>query len=431
MYSVHEGKEDILFTDRLENISVCLPKSNFGELVLLPDFPVPDPDFIDNTFASPIDSPPLRKIALGKKNASILVSDSTRNVPTSSVLPRLLEELALGGIDRENTTLIVATGVHRPATEEEMSEIVGENFRGKIRIENHDPYSPENLVQLGTTSRGTPVEVNRFVSEADLRIAVGKVEPHEFAGFSGGRKSVLPGIASERTILVNHRPEMVLHPLASIGILEGNPISEDMLEAAGMLGIHFCVNILTDFQGKPFSVTCGSLERSHMEAVNTLKKHIALPLRKHPMIAVTTPGYPLNINLYQTIKAIIALAPVMGKNGVLVLYSRCTEGTGSVDMLRPFEEEKNLEGAMKFLQDNYRIQMDHSLLLCKILQTGLRIIFVSPNISPDIVRMMGLIPAQSLDSALEKALEMTGKEEKISFIPCPQRFLPYLGEDSL
>jgi len=431
MYSVREDNEEKIFSDSMEGISIRLPGRNFGEMVLQPDFPLPDPGFIDHAFSAPVDSPPLREVARSRKRAVILVSDSTRNVPTSCVLPRVLEELALAGIDRENIALIVATGVHRPATEEEMREIVGENLQGKVRIRNHDPYSPESLVLIGTTSRGTPVEISKFAAESDLRIAIGKVEPHEFAGFSGGRKSVLPGIASERTILVNHRPEMVLHPLASIGILEGNPISEDMLEAAGMLGIHFCVNILTDFQGKPFSITCGSLERSHMEAVNKLKGHIALPLPKRPMIAVTTPGYPLNINLYQTIKAIIALAPVMGKNGVLVLYSRCTEGTGSVDMLRPFEEGKNLEGAMKFLQDKYRIQMDHSLLLCKILQTGLRIIFVSPNISPDIVRMMGLIPAQSLDSALEKALEMTGKEEKISFIPCPQRFLPYLGEDSL
>lgn len=428
MYSVHEGNEEIIFTDRMENISICLPRRNFGELVLPPDFPFPDPGFIDHAFSAPVDSPLLREIARGRKRAVILVSDSTRNVPTSCVLPRLLEELALGGIDRENISLIVATGVHRPATEEEMREIVGENLWGKVRIENHDPYSPESLVFLGTTSRGTPVEIFRIAAESDLRIAIGKVEPHEFAGFSGGRKSVLPGIASEWTILVNHRPEMVLHPLASIGILEGNPISEDMLEAARILGMHFCVNILTDFRGKPFSVTCGNLEGSHMEAVNKLKRHIALPLRKRPRIAVTTPGYPLNINLYQTIKAIIALAPVMGKNGVLVLYSRCTEGTGSVDMLRPFKEGKNLDDAMRFLQHNYRIQMDHSLLLCKILQTGLRIIFVSPNISPDIVSMMGLIPAQSLDSALEKALEMTGREEKVSFIPCPQRFLPYIRE---
>lgn len=431
MYSLHESKENIVFTDRLENISVCLPTSNFGDLLLLPEFPVPDPDFIDNAFASPIDSLPLRELARGKKNASILVSDSTRNVPTSSVLPRLLAELALGGIDRENTTLVVATGVHRPATEAEMREIVGEDFWGKIRIENHDPYSPENLISLGTTSRGTPVEVNRFVREADLRIAVGKVEPHEFAGFSGGRKSVLPGISSERSIKINHRPEMVLNPLSSIGTLNGNPISEDMLEAALMLGIHFCVNILSDLSGKPFALACGSLESSHLHSVQLLKRHIALPLKKRPQIAVTTPGFPLNINLYQTIKAIIASAPIMGENGVLVLYSRCTEGTGSTDMLRPFEEGKNLDCAMRFLHENYRIQMDHSLLLCKILKAGLRIIVVSPNISPDILLNMGLIHADSVDSALKKAFELTGNNERVSFLPCPQRFLPFIEEEKL
>lgn len=427
MYRVLEDNGDVIYKDDLENISIRLPKKNLDDLILLPDFPVPGPQFIESAFAAPVNSPRLSEISKSKKRAVILVSDSTRNVPTSYVLPHLLEELSLGGINMEDVTLIVATGVHRPASEEEMRTIVGESSWGKVRIENHDPYGEKNLISLGATSRNTPFEVNRTVADSDLRIVVGKVEPHEFAGFSGGRKSVLPGVCSERTILVNHRPEMVLDPAASIGIMEGNPISEDMMEAAKMLGIHFSVNILADLQGKPFHVTCGHIESSHASAVDALKKHISLPLRRRPKIAVVTPGYPLNINLYQTIKSIIAAAPVMDQNGLMVLYSKCTEGTDSPDMLRPFEDGRGPEGALAFLNENYKIQMDHSLLLCKILQTGLRIVFYSPNISPDIPSMMGLIPADSPAAALEKALELAGRDEKVTFMPCPQRALPYIS----
>jgi nickel-dependent lactate racemase len=130
--------------------------------------------------------------------------------------------------------------------------------------------------------------------------------------------------------------------------------------------------------------------------------------------------------MYQTIKSIIAMAPVMNRDGVLVLYSDCTEGTDSPDMLHPFEEGRGPEGALDFLNENYKIQMDHSLLLCKILKTGLRIVFHSPNISPDIPSMMGLIPAESPEDALEKARQLAGKNSKVAFIPCPQRALPFV-----
>jgi len=416
----------MIYADDVENLTIRLPNSRFGGLLTASGFPAPDPNFVDSAFCAPVGSPFLREIARGKNKACVLVSDATRNVPTSSVLPRILEELELGEIKRENIALVVATGVHRPATKQEMKTITGESLWGKVRIQNHDPYTLRNLVNLGTTSRGTPVEVNRTVEESDLRIVVGKVEPHEFAGFSGGRKSVLPGVSSERTILINHRPDMVLHPSSAIGVLEGNPISEDMFEAAQMLWIHFCVNILSDAEGAPFSIFCGDLEKSHSQAVLTLKKYIALPLGKRLRIAVTTPGNPLNINLYQSVKAIIAAAPIMDRNGVLILYSRCTEGVGSDDMPRPFMMGATFDDIVKYLNENYRIQMDHSLLLCKILQTGLRVILVSKNIDPEIAKRMKLIPANSLDMALEMAFELVGGNEKIYFFPCPQRFLPFI-----
>ncbi len=202
----------------------------------------------------------------GARTACVLISDATRAVPTAELAGYVIEELVRGGIKPPDVTFFVAIGVHRAATEEEFLEMLG-GLYGKVKIENHTPYDRENLLFLGTTRRGTPVKVNKRAYECDLHIQIGKVEPHEFAGFSGGRKSVLPGISSEQTILVNHRPDMILDPKASIGILEGNPVHEDMLEAADMFGIDFAVNCVINSELRLSAVCSGTLWESHARAV--------------------------------------------------------------------------------------------------------------------------------------------------------------------
>ena len=431
MYSVERQAKDIVYVDAEEGLSLRLPEYRFAGIVTPPRFSSPSSGFIDAAFDFPVKSPRLRNIATGRKKAVILVSDSTRSVPTAKVLPRIMKELGEAGMTSRNVSLVVAIGVHRRATEEEMREIVGEELWGHLRIENHDPYDPAKLVDLGETSFGTPVQVNRSVYEADLRIVVGKVEPHEFAGFSGGRKSVLPGISSEKTVEINHRPEMILHPKAVIGEWQDNPVSRDMAEAARMLGVDFCVNILVDPQNNPICVVCGDLGESHALAIEKIRESTGIPLKERPRIVVTTPGFPLNINFYQSMKAIIATAPVMAENGVIILYSRCAEGTGSDDMLLPFEKGNDIDDVLEFLFRHYRIQMDHALLLCKILQSGTRIVVVSPNISFDTIRKMRLLPAATLEEALKIASEACGDDEKILFFPCPQRTLPFISEERM
>lgn len=427
IYSIEKTKQEAVYSDRIENIQLALPEGDVAGLVAPPSFHAPAPDCIERAFADPVGSPMLREMAKGKRTVSIIVSDSTRNVPTARILPHIMRELTAGGIAAENVVVVVAIGVHRSATEEEMREIVGEELWSKIPVKNHDPYDAEKLVSLGTTPAGTPVSVNKTVYEADLRISIGKVEPHEFAGFSGGRKSVLPGVSSEQSIKTNHRPEMILHPGAAIGSMEENPVSRDMLDAAKMMEIHFCVNVLVDSNDDLIHVVCGEMEKSHLAAVEKLRESIGTPLKTRPSILVTTPGSPLNINLYQSIKPIIAAAPVMAENGIIILYSRCTEGVGSTDMLVPFRKGKSIDDIVNFLKDNYEIQMDHALLLCKILQTGIRIIVVSPNIDAETVRLMHLLPAPSLEEAVAMAHELSGKEKQILFFPCPQRVLPYIS----
>ena len=436
MYSVErsvrsEGEASVRYVDACEGLSVSVAESRFGALYLPSPEAAVGAGVVRNAFERPVGTPRLREIAKGDITAAVLVSDATRAVPTQAIVPYVMSELQAGGLRPENVTFIVATGVHRPATDEEMQRILGPEWRGRVRIENHDPYAEKRLAFLGATTYGTPVSVNRRAYESDLRIVIGKVEPHEFAGFSGGRKSVLPGIASEKTIRANHRPEMILDPAAAIGVYDDNPVSRDMMEAAEMLGVHFCVNVLADSAGGIADVVCGDIRESHERAIDVLKKRIAVPFPSRCPVLVTTPGRPLNINLYQSIKCIIAAAPVVADDGVIVAYSECAEGVGSVDMLRPYENARNAGDVIDFLLRNYEIQMDHSLLLSKILQRGVRVVLVAPNVGDETVKLMGLIPAGSLDDGIRIAADLAGAGSRVSFFPCPQRCLPVLsGKDA-
>jgi len=429
MYSIQQDGSKVVYCDDEEGVTIAAPRQEcLGLLGFREPAPLSRPEDFHAAFLRPVGTGSLGELARGAGRVALIVSDSTRGVPTRLVLPILLEELASAGIRKEDITVVIATGVHRPATADEIDDIVGRECAEGLNVISHDPYNPEKLVFVGTTSYGTLIEVNRTAYEADLRIAVGKVEPHEFAGFSGGRKSVLPGIASERTIEINHRPEMLMSPEARPGRLDGNPIHLDMLEAAAMVKIHFAVNMVLNQAGETIGLFTGGLEEAHLAAVSFMRSFCRVDMKESPDIIVTTPGRPLNINFYQSVKPLIALAPVMKRGGVLVLYSSCRDGLGSEDLLIPYEGAKNIGEVIDRLKSEYRIQMDHALLLGKILQQGVGIVVATPGVDAAILRMMFLSPAASPQEALEKAMNMVRKPRpKVCFFPQAQRALSVPG----
>ena len=434
MYSTDEQGSKIVYRDRLEDVSISMDR---GQCLGLAGFEEPPaiswPGDFMSAFQHPLRTLPLRDLAQGAGRVAILVSDSTRGVPTAKVMPMILEELSAAGIGPGDITVFVATGVHRPATEDEIRGIMGKEHLGGLPcVISHDPYDPGKLVYIGTTSYGTPVEVSRAVYEADFRITKGKVEPHEFAGFSGGRKSILPGVASEKTIEVNHRPEMLMSPEARPGQLLKNPIHLDMIEAAMMLKVHFAVNLVLNQAGETVGVFAGDLIASHLAAVRFMRSFCQISLKHRPDIIVTTPGSPLNINFYQSIKPLIALAPVMAPGGVLVLYSSCRDGLGTQDMLIPYEGAQDIEEVIRRLSADYRIQMDHALLLGKILLKGVRIVTATPSIDADVLHKMFLDTAESPQKALEKAVSMVASPKpKVLFFPQAQRALTVLSHTAI
>ena len=425
-YSLIKCNNVIEYQDCVEGIGFSVSLKKGSANFVYPEEPLPA-DFesmIANSLSNPIASQPLSALAIGKKNAAIIVSDATRAAATQLVLPYIVNELKLAGLYEKQIKIVVATGVHRPATTEEMKSIAGA-FYGMIPIENHDPYSPDKLKTIGTTSFGTSVEVNKSVYESDLRISIGKIEAHEFAGFSGGRKSVLPGISSEKCIQFNHRPENILNRHAISGTLDGNPIHMDMLESAKMLGIDFCVNLVQNAVGQPLGVFAGNLEKSHLAGVSFLRSIYGVELNQGANIYVVTPGTPLNIDLYQSMKALIALIPVVHHGDTIVFYSKCTEGINSEEMMRPFNNNKGstIDDVLKYVVANYRIQMDHALLLCKLYQKGVNIIACSPNILKAQFEALHMTASKNIREAVEMAIERHAENPVISVIPMPQRLV--------
>ena len=425
-YRVYRSAQSLLYEDNVEEIAVDIPNELAQSDFLY--FTEPEaPDFdkmMKAAMSSPYGASPLRETAKGRRSAAIIVSDATRAVQTPKVLPYIVSELEEAGIGLSEIKIVVAIGVHRNATPEELENIAG-IYNGKIAIENHDPYTPENLRTIGTTSFGTVAEVNRHVYDADLKISVGKVEPHEFAGFSGGRKSVLPGISSEACIVHNHRPEMILNPNAVAGVLNDNPVHLDMLETAKMLGIDFTVNLVQNAKGEVVGVFAGALEEAHQHGVEFVRKHFGIKLDGESDIYLVTPGHPLNIDLYQSVKALIALTDTVKQGDVIVFYSKCSEGVNSEDMVKPFNVSSDLNGVLKFVTENYKIQMDHALLLCKLYQKGVKVVAYVPGVSDEVLSLMHMIPANSIKAAVSDAIQMkrdAGKHiPRISIIPTPQR----------
>lgn len=432
VYQVTKLRNGVLYEDSVEKVSLHIPH-NSAEVNFC-YFNEPEAVDFDNmmtqAMAAPLNTLPLRDLAKNKHSVSIIVSDATRAVQTSRVLPYIIKELEEAGICLDDIRIIVAIGVHRNATEREMMGIAG-IYHGKVLVENHTPFTGDNLIVLGKTSYGTTVEVNRRVYESDLKISIGKIEPHEFAGFSGGRKSVLPGISSESCITHNHRPEMLLNSNAVAGVLEGNPVHLDMLETAKMLGVDFTVNLVQNAHGDPIGIFVGDLEESHRQGVEFVKKHFSVYLGGDSDIYIVTPGYPLNIDLYQSVKALIALTPVVKQNDVIILYSSCNEGVNSEDMLKPFKVSPRLDSVLQYITDNYKIQMDHSLLLCKLYQKGVKVVAFVPGVEDSVLSLLHMIPAKSLEDACNIAFKLKAHNVNdimnLAIIPTPQRSIIKIG----
>lgn len=368
-------------------------------------------ELVKRAIATPVGSQPLSALAKGKKNIVIIASDHTRPVPSKLIIPPMLEEIRSANPDAD-ITILIATGCHRGTTRDELVSKFGEEIVKNEKIYIHDCDETDKLVNIGTLPSGGECEINSIAYNADLLVAEGFIEPHFFAGFSGGRKSVLPGICSRRTVLANHCSEFVASPYSRTGILENNPIHKDMLWAAEKAKLAYIVNVVLNADKKVIFAAAGNSVEAHRKGVEFLSEQCAVSPVFADIVISTNGGYPLDQNIYQSVKGMTAAEATVREGGVIIMLARSNDGVGGDHFYHQMADESDIgktekellaRGRGETLPDQWMTQ-----ILIRILKRA-QIVYVS-EASDDIVEKMHLIPAHTLDEALKTAKNILKNE---------------------
>ena len=376
-------------------------------------------ELVEAALREPIDSPSLCELAKGKNKVVIIASDHTRPVPSKVIMPPMLREIRRGNPDAD-ITILIATGCHRETTREELVGKFGEEIVNNEKIYIHDCLESEKIVNIGTLPSGGQCEINSIAYEADLLVAEGFIEPHFFAGFSGGRKSVLPGIAGRTTVLANHCAEFINDRNSRTGILEGNPIHKDMLWAAKTAKLRFIVNVVLNGEKKVIYAVAGDAESAHKKGTDFLSSLCGVKAIESDVVISTNGGYPLDQNVYQAVKGMTAAEATVKEGGVIIMLAASGDGTGGDHFYHQLADESDIRKTMELFLARGRNETApdqwQSQILVRILMRA-NVIYVS-EMPDEQVKKMHMIPAHSIEEALAKAKELLGKENvSITAIP--------------
>ncbi|HQF52608.1 MAG TPA: nickel-dependent lactate racemase [Thermoleophilia bacterium] len=406
-----EGALEAVLPDGLD-VTVIGPGCGLGEEVAPPVAPsaADEQAEIRRALAEPIGAPRLSELAAAARTAAVVVSDVTRPCPSHRILPALLEELS--PLRPEQISILFALGGHRPHSPEEQVRLVGEEVaRSGVRLLD---LETSRCRPVGTTSRGTRLEVFEPYLEADLRVCVGNIEYHYFAGFSGGAKAVVPGLCSYAAISDNH--SMMLAPTARAGIMEGNPVREDIDEAAEMIGIDFILNVLLDEEKRIWHAVAGHFLAAHRAGAEIYDRRCDLRIAEAADVVIASPGgRPKDINLYQAQKTLDNVSGAVKDGGVIVLVARCPEGFGQ----RVFEEWMTGMGRPQVLIDRIRREFvlgGHKAAAVAGLLDRADVYLVS-EFPDDVVRRMCMTPFSSVDEAVAAALARAGDAARCLVVP--------------
>lgn len=368
-------------------------------------------EIVRESLENPIGTPRLCELARGKQNIVIIASDHSRPVPSKIIAPLMLEEIRKGNPNAD-ITFLISTGCHRGTTREELKEKFGEEIAEKEKIMIHDCDDTSMLVTLGTLPSGGELTINRLAVEADLLVAEGFIEPHFFAGFSGGRKSVLPGIAARKTVIYNHNASFINDPNARTGILENNPIHRDMLFAARTAKLAFICNVVINSEKQPIFAVSGDVELAHKEGREFLCSQCMTERIPSDIVITTNGGYPLDQNIYQAVKGMTAAEATVKEGGVTIMLAKSNDGHGGKSFYETFKNQKNLPKMMAdFLAtppEQTIIDQWQSQIFARLLMHS-TVIFISD--APDeIVKDLHMIPAHSVEEAVAKADELLAQK---------------------
>jgi len=360
---------------------------------------------------APINSPRLEEIVKPHERVVIVVPDATRAARVDRIAPLLVERLTSHGLSDSQISFLIGGGIHRPPTAAEIHGILGPDLPSRIEVHPHDANDAASHAALGTTGRGTPVVLNRRLVEADRVIVVGAISLHYIAGFSGGRKAILPGCAAERSIQANHLLSFDLETLEkrsgiASGCLDGNPVHEDMTEAVGMLNPSFLVNTVLDGQNEIVAVYAGHWRDAHRRGCDEyLASHTVVVDEHRPLVIVSAGGAPRDVNLIQSHKAMEHASQVLAEGGTMIALAECAQGLGRDDFLRWFAPGGARATALMLAED-YKINGQTAWGLRRKAER-FRLLLVSA-LEADVVRHMGLEPHTTLESALSTVQSAPG-----------------------
>ena len=375
-------------------------------------------DLVRDALANPIGTPRLSELAKGKDKIVLVTSDHTRAVPSKLTLPILLEEIRSGNPDAD-ITILIATGLHRATTEEEQRRMFGDAIVDQEKIVVNKAFEDEDFERVCELPSGAELWVNKLALHCDLLVTEGFIEPHFFAGFSGGRKSILPGICNAVTVNENHSYKAIASPYAATGVLEHNPIHEDMVFAARAVNVQFIMNVALNAEKKVIAAFAGDLEQAHLQGVEFVRGLAQCPSVTGDIVVTSNGGYPLDQNLYQSPKAVATAEACCRDGGVIIMCASCCDGMGGTHfeklIVRGTVDE--IDAYLSKIPPKETIpEMWCAQIFSRILKKH-RIILVTNYLDHEMVRKANMIPASSPDEALEMAYGMMGRDAEVVVIP--------------
>jgi len=400
-----------------------IPDLNFNGIFtaehLESDVDISQNELVRQALENPVASPRLSELTKGQKNMVIISSDHTRPVPSKTIMPLILEESRRANPDID-ITILIATGFHRASTREELIDKYGKDIVDNENILIHDSQDASSLVQLDTLPSGGELWLNKLAIETDLLIAEGFIEPHFFAGFSGGRKSVLPGVAGAETVLANHCAEFINSEYARTGVLENNPLHRDMLFAAKKAKLAFIVNVVIDENKDIVKAFAGDSEKAHQTGCNFLENLVKINVPPSDIIITSNGGYPLDQNIYQAVKGMTAAEATIKDGGVIIMVSACNDGHGGQSF---FDNMAEAACPACILKRTAKVPRNETVpdqwefqILARILNRC-KVIMVTDMCDSKMIKAMHMEHAFTLDEAIQAALKIKGTNAKIAVIP--------------
>jgi lactate racemase len=381
------------------------------------------------SISSPINSPPLLELVSGKKSVCIVVTDNTRECPDKELLVPILDVIEKK-IKRENITILIASGMHKKMSYQEKVEKYGKKISEAYRVIDHNAKDENSLISLGNTKNGTPIKISKIVKESDFVISLGVVEPHQFAGYSGGYKTIAIGLAGDETISFTHSSRMLQKSNTRVGKIDDNPIQEEIIEIGKKTGLDFLVNVILGINKEVLEIESGEPIETHRSLITKSRKLFEIPIKKSYNVVICGVGHPRDSNLYQTTRAasylFFAHKPVIKEGGYLIIPAKCEEGAGKgigekrfYTMLKNNSIEEILKRTEPFKAGEQRAFFTASVLKkCKIIIVGSK--------SPKIISEGKMIPSINMEQALDLVKKQLGNNIKILLVPNALSILPII-----